>query len=317
LKKIPEQIDNMTQLTDLNLRCNQLTELPKEIGNMTQLKELNLSYNVFTEFPKEICNLTNLTALDLSNNKLTKLTKEIGNLTQLTYLNLYENELTFFPLEIINLRILNIFQYSSNPFENLLHPIIYRFLNSILNRLYNSQNTIYNDTQNVHSSSIQKSIKDSIFNLMKNYNDEYQLNYLVNPILTQKTKEALIEYSNCNEVHSIMNITFEELLKAVFIEIETLEQENQKSVLEILNQEMDDSICKCFTGRISRLVNCLSGFSDKVSIKISSNEEISNIIITLKKKITDVDELKRAIVVEMTERGYAETTINEWVSYVE
>jgi hypothetical protein len=80
---------------------------------------------------------------------------------------------------------------------------------------------------------------------------------------------------------------------------------------------MEDSICKCFTGRISRLVNCLSGFSDKVSIKISSNEEISNIIITLQKKIDDIDELKKAITTEMTERGYAETTINEWIMYVE
>ena len=139
----------------------------------------------------------------------------------------------------------------------------------------------------------------------------------MNPILTQKTKEALIEYSDCKEVHSIMGITFEELLKAVLIEIETFNKDEQKSIFEILNQEMKDSICKCFTGRISRLVNCLSGFSDKVSIKISSNEEISNIIITLQKKITDVDELKRAIKVEMTERGYDEATITEWVSYVE
>jgi len=37
---------------------------------------------------------------------------------------------------------------------------------------------------------------------------------------------------------------------------------------------MDDGICKCFTGRLSRLVNSLSGYSEKVSIKISSAEEI-------------------------------------------
>jgi hypothetical protein len=156
---------------------------------------------------------------------------------------------------------------------------------------------------------------------MKNYNDthynEYQLNYLSNPILTQTTKEALIEYSNCTEVHSIMGITFEELLKADLIEIDTLDQENQKSVLEILNQEMTDSICKCFTGRISRLVNCLSSFSDKVSIQISTNEEISNIIIVLKNKITDTYELKKAIEMEMTERGYDKETIDIWIGYVE
>jgi hypothetical protein len=228
--------------------------------------------------------------------------------------------LTFLPLEIINLRRLVNFIFYNNPIENLFHPIIDRFINSVRDRrLHNKhhQNTIYNDGQNIHSSSIQQSIKYSIFNLMNIYNNKYQLNYLSNDTLTQKTKEGLIEYSNCKEVHSIMNITFEELLKAVFIEIETLDQENQTNILEILNQEMEDSICKCFTGRISRLVNCLSGFSDKVSIKISSNEEISNIIITLQKKINDVDELKSAITTEMTERGYDEATINEWVMYVE
>jgi hypothetical protein len=48
---------------------------------------------------------------------------------------------------------------------------------------------------------------------------------------------------------------------------------------------MVNSICKCFTGRLSWLINCLNGFSDKVSIQISTNEEISNIIIVLKNKI--------------------------------
>jgi predicted Ser/Thr protein kinase len=61
----------------------------------------------------------------------------------------------------------------------------------------------------------------------------------------------------------------------------------------------------------------LSGFSDKVSIKISTNEEISNIIITLKNKITNIDELKHAIINEMTERGYEREVIDEWLQYVE
>ncbi len=72
-----------------------------------------------------------------------------------------------------------------------------------------------------------------------------------------------------------------------------------------------------FTGRISRLVNCLNGFSDKVSIQISTNEEISNIIIVLKNKITDTYELKKAIDMEMTERGYDKETIDIWIGYVE
>jgi len=314
LTELPKEIGNLTQLTQLYLHNNNLTELPKEICNLTQLTSLDLSHNKLTQLPKEICNLTQLTELYLYNNKLTHLPVEIGQLSQLTYLDLSNNNLTELPLEIINLTRLKCFIYYDNPLENLLNPIISRFI-ARTNETYRITNTIYNDTQNVHSSSIQQSIKDSIFNLMKNYNIDYKLNYLSNPILTQTTKEALVEYSNCTDVHSIMDITFEELLKAVLIEIDTLE--NKDEIYSVLNQEMTDSICKCFTGRLSRLINCLNGFSDKVSIQISTNEEISNIIIVLKNKIKDTYELKEAIIKEMTERGYDKETIDIWIGYVE
>ena len=37
---------------------------------------------------------------------------------------------------------------------------------------------------------------------------------------------------------------------------------------------MLDSECKCFTGRITRLINCQNGFSDLVKINISDNQQI-------------------------------------------
>lgn len=76
-------------------------------------------------------------------------------------------------------------------------------------------------------------------------------------------------------------------------------------------------ICKCFTGRISQLINCLNGFSPKVSINISANEELSNIIIVLKNKIADIDKLKEAVNKEMTERGYDKETIDIWIEYLD
>jgi Leucine-rich repeat (LRR) protein len=338
LTEIPKEIYNLTNLIDLDLSCNdltviqpeicnlknllyfsisnnKLTELPKEICNLTRLESLSVSFNNLTELPIEIANLNNLRCLDLYKNELTQLSKEICNLRQLNTLFIGNNKLTELPLEIINLRALSAFNYINNPLENLLNPIINRFIFYINNKP--DDNTIYDDQQNVHLSSIQQSIKDSILNLMKNYNSDYELNYLNNPILTPKTKESLVEYSNFPDVHMILNITFEELLKAVFIEIDTFMSEDYKSILEILNQEMDDSMCMCFTGRISRLVNCLNGFSDKVYIKIGTNEEISNIIIVLRNKIFDLDELKKAIDNEMTERGYTRTVIEEWLQYVE
>jgi Leucine-rich repeat (LRR) protein len=315
LTALPKEIGNLVNLTDLYCHNNNLTELPKEIGNLVNLTDLYCINNNLTELPKEIGNLVNLTDFKLTNNKLTELPKEIGNLINLENLCISDNKLTELPLEIINLRLIITIRYDNNPIENLLHPIIHRFLNN-LNKMKPNK-SIYDDNQNVHSSSIQQSIKDSIFNLMKYYKTDYILKYLDNDILTENTMKALVEYSASKEIHSIMNITFEELLKAVFIEIELFDIDKQKEIFKIMNQEMNDSICMCFTGRISRLINCLNGFSEKVSVNISTNEEISNIIITLKNKIHDIDELKKTINKELLERGYSHDIITEWLKYVE
>lgn len=48
---------------------------------------------------------------------------------------------------------------------------------------------------------------------------------------------------------------------------------------------MKDANCKCFTGRISRLVNCLVGFYDDIKIIISDSEQIGNIISLIGKKL--------------------------------
>jgi hypothetical protein len=48
--------------------------------------------------------------------------------------------------------------------------------------------------------------------------------------------------------------------------------ETQAEIFGIMNQEIMDAECKCFTGRMNRIVNCLNGFSDMVSINIKDSE---------------------------------------------
>jgi hypothetical protein len=127
----------------------------------------------------------------------------------------------------------------------------------------------------------------------------------------------LIEYCNCTDVHTQLDCTFEELLNAVFYEIHTFNLEKQISIKKRINEEMLDGLCKCFTGRISRLVNALSGLSEMVSIKISDNEEINNIIILANKKYKKIEEIKDYIKKEMEERLYDESIIEEWLSYID
>ena len=82
---------------------------------------------------------------------------------------------------------------------------------------------------------------------------------------------------------------------------------------------MQDAECKCFTGRISRLVNCLNGFSDLVKITIPDNMAISNIIVTIKNGYSgnNEEELKELARKELQERGYSEEVIEDYIEYIE
>ena len=206
--------------------------------------------------------------------------------------------------------------YEDNPIENLLNPVINRFIRRIENRGGNIHN-LYTDNQNVHSSSIQQSIKDSIYNLLKQVKNDSKIYYLDDNILSIQTKEALIEYSKDNQIHSQLECTFEEVLQAVLLEINNLSDELQTEVKNRLNEEMEDGLCKCFTGRLSRLVNSLSGYSDKVSIKISSAEEIGNVISIMKDKYNDIEIVKINVEKELLERGYVKEVIDEWITYID
>jgi Leucine-rich repeat (LRR) protein len=313
IKNIPKEIQFLTQLTELNLYNNLIKEIHNEIHFLPQLIHLSLGKNQFKKIPNEN-QLIHLTLLHLGDNYLEEIPKEIQLLINLTYLNLINNHIKEIPLEIINLKNLIYFNYNDNPIENLLNPLINRFINRINNKyLYN----IHNDTQNVHSSSIQQSIKYSIFNLLKQLKGPYKYNYLDDLILTQQTKEQLTEYSNCTDIHTQLKCTFEELLNAIFYEINSFDSEKQISAKKRINEEMLDGLCMCFTGRISRLVNSLSGLSEKVSIKISDNEEISNIILVANKKYKKIEEIKDYVKKEMKERLYNDSLIDEWLSYID
>ena len=223
------------------------------------------------------------------------------------------------PIELGQLvRLINLYYYD-NPIENLLNPIIQRLLHRINgNGTRINNNSIYEDTQNVHSSSIQQSIKDSINKLMTAYIQDYPLPYLDWTGLKQKTKEIITDYMDCSDVHSMLHITFKELFVALVIEMDNLSQDIQIEIQKRMNEEMLDSECKCFTGRISRLVNCLSGYSDKVIIQISEKEEISNIISTImrKREAKTIETLKEEIHTALKERGYGDKIIYEWLVYI-
>ena len=94
---IPTDIQNLTELTVLDLSVNNLTgEIPKEIGDLSNIIELYLHRNKLNgTIPQELGKLGNLTHLWLYSNELEKeIPKELGNLSSLLYLWLDNNKLT-------------------------------------------------------------------------------------------------------------------------------------------------------------------------------------------------------------------------------
>jgi len=111
--------------------------------------------------------------------------------------------------------------------------------------------------------------------------------------MNSRSIQLLLEYCQDYSVHSILHITFEETLFHILEYIKLELNDNTENILKILEVEILDSECKCFTGRISRLINCLNGFTPLVKVEIPVNMAISNIIVMIKQsyKGNDIDEL--------------------------
>ena len=74
---------------------------------------------------------------------------------------------------------------------------------------------------------------------------------------------------------------------------------------------------------MSRLINCLNGFTPLVNITIDDNQQIGNIIVLIKEQLDmeangyNVQKHKERVEKELTERGYPDDVITEWISYIE
>ena len=313
LTSIPSEIGQLINLQRLNLSGNQLTSIPPELGQLVNLKELYLYKNNLTSIPPELGQLVNLKQLWLSSNQLVSIPPELGQLRNLQCLDLSSNQLTSIPPELGQLINFLCLYLQGNPIDYLPPPI-----QRLLDRQKQGQQ-VYQDKQSIHNSGIQKSFRESVNRLLSTKPEislERTLEEIVNSELSDNCKSSLVDYSSRENIHGELNITFGELLIAVWDRIRT--HENKQDILPILSQEMSDALCMCFTGRITRLVNSLSGFVPEVEIKISDNEQISNLVIVTKDKIIpyDIETHKTLFKKEMEERGYSIDIINEWMSYL-
>ena len=121
-----------------------------------------------------------------------------------------------------------------------------------------------------------------------------------------------MEYIKDDSVHTVLNVSFKDILISVWNKIRI--HEHKLEIIKILNIEMLDSECKCFTGRLTRLVNCLNVFDENIKMEISGAEQMSAISKLLYEKYPEEEDYKRELRKEFLERGYTEEDIIKWTS---
>ena len=212
--------------------------------------------------------------------------------TTITEVYLTYNNITRLPASLAQNRTITKFWYFGNPID-YIPPSVQRWLD----RFQQQQNAnIYNDSQNVHNRRIQQCVSDSMERIMNEgppcYESIEQVHDVIvkDEVLTEECKEALIQYAADTHVHSELGLTFGEALRYVFSRIES--NPNAEGIKGVLNQEMSDSLCKCFTGRITRLINCLNVLDPLVKIDLlSENENINNICLLVYEGLQEQEEI--------------------------
>ena len=312
----------LSNLTHFDISYNNMETISDDIINVIiSLQHFNVSCNKLSSISDKIYNLKQLITLDLSYNQLTNLPVPVANL-EIQYLFLNNNQLSSIPIEVVLMTHLISLEIDNNPSILVLHPDVTR----LIDRLYRTKLgfDVYDDNQSVHNSTIQSSTLASIARLLSIIPTTLDVITLIkkDTILTPKTKKLLLQYNTYTFTRytTIGDVTFSDVLIAVWNRIIISEHSNE--IKRILVNEMKDSMGLCFTGILTRLVNCLSGFDPLVIINICESEQIGTVITLIKHQLEKDKKYsatlhKTLAFNELTSRGLPENVINKWIEYIE
>jgi predicted house-cleaning noncanonical NTP pyrophosphatase (MazG superfamily) len=149
--------------------------------------------------------------------------------------------------------------------------------------------TVYNDSQNVHNTTINQSVIRIAKNLYSKYgkqfhNKEDVFMENIKNILIQTFPEDLeiilesIEYLRENFATFGINITLQQVFICLWLWIS---EDKYKEQLQVrLLEELKEMKGQCTTGHLARLINVIQGFTEdeKLLIKISNTDQINSVV---------------------------------------
>lgn len=117
LANLPPDLDQLTNLEELKLAHNQLTEIADPIIFLRQLRKLDISHNAVAIVSHQLVELEKLNNLNVSNNLLKQLPEALLHLKNLTKLNIAGNQIQKLPSQLAMLMVLKSLDVSFNSLE--------------------------------------------------------------------------------------------------------------------------------------------------------------------------------------------------------
>lgn len=203
-----------------------------------------------------------------------------------------DTEMDFCPLPINNM--FNPLNYN-NPIP-LIRPIrnpqimrnrIQPYLHNDYSININQPNAPLFGNENTMSNPMRRWLDEKIGILLAENND-YVIsnNELIVECNTNNANGQIVNQFN-HEVYFSDNmnkdIAYVDIFKKVWKRIID-NNENKVELIRILNEQLRDSIGRCITGKMSRLISVLSGFYDDMEMNVSDQEFLINLVINIKNK---------------------------------
>lgn len=119
-----DALQDPENVTRLRLNARHLQQIPPQVLSFSNLRELYLQENQLTNLPDSFgLKLPKLEILDLRDNRLFVFPVQLLQLRNLQYLNLSENQIAFFPKDFAALQNLQILDIRGNRFAKIPPPV--------------------------------------------------------------------------------------------------------------------------------------------------------------------------------------------------
>lgn len=298
-KRVTNQYNN---LTTLRINNNRITKIPLCLW-FNSLTLINISNNFITEFNVEYP--PNLVHLNISNNRIKEIPENYP--PTLVHFDISINEIEVLSDQLMNCAGLEYVNYEGNPIPHVSEEIL-QFIDDRMTIVEiererrererreteererriaypGNRRSVYDNGQSVHASEITKSVADNIKALEKLYEESEIIDLDIDIIIesyldsfesiTSRSDRELLEYIVSKKgVHSLLNVTIKDVFMYVWHKVLTFDEETQREIANVLKSLLCEMSVVCFTGRISRLVNILSGFDDKILVEVDITTQI-------------------------------------------